>query len=116
MPIARAFGLVLLVGLAVWLIRPGNVHAQRDSPAAVALVGAAAPLPVFVMNGLAPGLPEGFVAGTSWRFTTWTVPSNLSFVVTVQKTLGGWAFLKTSADEKPRWYYVPQMPGSWEQQ
>ena len=112
----KASGLVLLTVLAALLVRPGKVHAQRDSPPAVAQVGAASPLPVFVINDLAPGLPAGFVPGTSWRFTTWTVPSNLSFVVTVQKTVGGWAFLKTTADPKPRWYYVPQMPGSWEQQ
>jgi hypothetical protein len=112
----RTLGLVLLTVLAALFVSPGKVHAQRDSLPAVAQVGAGTPLPVFVINDLAPGLPAGFVSGTSWRFTTWTVPSNLSFIVTVQKTVGGWAFLKTTTDSKSRWYYVPQMPGSWEQQ
>ncbi len=111
-----ALALVLLAFLAALLVRPGKVQAQRDPPTTVAQVGAGSPLPVFVINDLAPGLPGGFVPGTSWRFTTWTVPSNLSFVVTVQRTVGGWALLITTTDPKPRWYYIPQMPGSWEQQ
>ena len=64
-----------------------------------------------------PALPEGFVPGTSWKFTTWTLPSSLTFTATVQKTDGGWAYLTVNADPtSSRWYYIPQMPGAWEPQ
>ncbi len=111
--------LILFVALLVALIfRPEHGSAQRNSPTAVAQVGAASPLPVYVVNDLRPSLPEGFVPGTSWRFTTWTVPSNLAFTVSVLKTEGGWAYLKLSDAQAtaPSWYYVPQMPGAWQLQ
>src|ERR1039457_1429377 len=88
----RTSGLVLLAILAALLFRPEKVRAQRDSPPAVAQVRAGSPLPVFMLNDLAPGPPSGFVSGTSWRFTTWTAPSNLSFIVTVRKTSAGGHF------------------------
>jgi hypothetical protein len=36
----------------------------------------------------------------------------------VQKISGGWALLTTSGSSPttPKWYYIPQMPGVWEQQ
>ena len=75
------------------------------------------PLPVYVVNDPPPALPEGFVAGTSWKFSTWTLPSSLTFTATVQKTEGGWAYLTVNADPTAtRWYYIPQMPGAWEPQ
>jgi hypothetical protein len=110
--------ILLVVLLLSVLLKPEKTIAQSKSAPSVAQVGPGSPLPVFVVNDLGPALPEGFIPGTSWKFTTWTVPSNLAFTVTVQKTEGGWAFLKltTGAQIVSRWYYVPQMPGAWEQQ
>ena len=101
------------------LIRPGKIHAQRNSPpASLAQVGVSAPLPVYVVNDPPSLLPEGFVPGSSWKFTTWTVPSTLTFTATVQKTEGGWAELTLSTDPPTtsKWYFIPQMPGVWETQ
>jgi hypothetical protein len=112
---------VALVLFAVFIIavmlKPGQIQAQRPAPA-VAQVGAGSPLPVYVVNDVPPALPEGFVPGSSWKFTTWTVPSTLSFTATVQKTEGGCAALTLSTDTQrtARWYYIPQMPGEWEPQ
>ena len=104
------------VGAAV-LIAPHAIRAQRAVPP-VAQVGVGSPLPVYVVNDPEPRLPGGFVPGTSWKFTSWTTPSSLTFVVSVQATSGGWASLTLSTDpeKKPKWYYVPQMPGAWELQ
>jgi hypothetical protein len=115
---ARQIPLILLAVLLIAvLIRPDKIEAQRNSPPAVAQVGAASPLPVYVVNDLPPTLPEGFVVGSSWKFTTWTVPSTLTFTATVQKIEGGWASLTVSTDPTTaRWYYIPQMPGAWEPQ
>jgi hypothetical protein len=113
---AKRAALVLPVLLAAGLfVRSGAVHAQKPAPT-VAQVGTGSPLPVYVVNDLSE-LPDGFVPGTSWKFTSWTVPSSLTFTVSVQKTEGGWALLTLSTDPqaKPKWYYVPQMPGAWEQ-
>jgi hypothetical protein len=111
---------VLLIASTALLIflflKPEKIHAQRNAPPATASVAASSPLPVYVVNELPPVLPEGFVPGSSWKFTTWTVPSTLTFTATVQKTEGGWAYLKLSTDSGSRWYYVPQMPGAWEPQ
>ncbi len=106
----------LLIGV---LLRPAKINAQRNSvPASLAQVGAASPLPVYVVNDPPSLLPDGFVPGSSWKFTTWTVPSTLTFTATVQKTEGGWAALTLSTDPPTasRWYYIPQMPGVWEAQ
>jgi hypothetical protein len=110
--------LILLALLISVLLRPEKIHAQRNSAPAVAQVGPGSPLPVFVVNDLPPALPDGFKPGTSWKFTSWTVPSTVTFTATVQKTEGGWAFLTLSTDAQTtsRWYYIPQMPGAWEQQ
>ena len=109
-------GLLLLTVLLVFaLLRPEMSVAQHPAAPPLAQVGPGSPLPVYVVNDARPALPEGFVPGTQWRFTTWTVPNSLTFTVMVQKAEGGWAFLKlTSEAQTPsRWYYVPQMPGSW---
>jgi hypothetical protein len=124
---ARHVPLILLPALLICvLLAPGSlfdslletVHAQRNSPPPVAQVGPASPLPVYVVNDPPPALPVGFVPGSSWKFTTWTVPSTLTFTATVQNTEGGWASLTLNTDPPgtSKWYYVPQMPGAWEPQ
>ncbi|HWE53840.1 MAG TPA: hypothetical protein VG273_28880 [Bryobacteraceae bacterium] len=102
---------------AVALFRPGLIQAQRNPPP-TASVGSGSPLPVYMVNEPAPLVPEGFLPGTTWKFTKWTTPNMLSFTATVQKTEGGWAYLavKTDTATASRWYYLPLMPGAWEQQ
>lgn len=111
--------LLLLVALAGagTLVKTGTVHAQKNVPP-TAQVGVSAPLPVYMVNDAPALLPDAFLPGTSWKFTSWTTPSSLTFVVSVQKIEGGWASLtlSTDPDAKPKWYYLPQMPGAWEQQ
>src|ERR1035438_3590528 len=101
---------VLLIVFAVFLIalllKPEKMRAQPKAAPAVAEVGVGSPLPVYVVNDPPPALPEGFVAGTTWKFTTWTVPSTVTFTATVQKTEGGWASLTLGADTTTRWYYI----------
>lgn len=106
---------VMLTGV---LLKPWKVRAQRGVPASLAQVGPASPLPVYVVNEPRPVLPDGFVPGSSWKFTTWTIPSTLTFTATVQKIEGGWAELNLSTDPPTtsKWYYIPFMPGVWEQQ
>jgi hypothetical protein len=82
-------------------------------------IGANAPLPVFITNPVGPeSLPTGFAPNTRWRFTTWTLPSVLTWTATVNQTSGPWANLTIEAEgvTSTRWYYVPNMPGSWEPQ
>ncbi len=112
----QAVSILLAVLLLAVLLKPGKIAAQRSPAPAVAQVGPTSPLPVYVVNDFPPALPEGFVPGTSWKFTTWTLPSTLTFTATVQKTEGGWAFLTLSTGNTSRWYYIPQMPGAWEPQ
>lgn len=100
-------------------VQPWKVHAQRNSPpASLAQVGVASPLPVYVTNEPEARLPTEFVPGSVWKFTTWTLPSTLTFTATVQKTEGGWAQLTLSTDPPTtsKWYYIPYMPGVWEKQ
>jgi len=116
---AKQVGIVAgLLVLAAALAGPQVIRAQRSGPPPVAQVGPGSPLPVYVVNEPSPALPDGFVPGTTWKFTTWTVPSTLTFSARVERTSGGWAFLtlQSEAPAKTRWYYVPQMPGAWEQQ
>ena len=119
---ARQLPLVLLAAAALLigvLLRPAKINAQHNSvPASLAQVGVGSPLPVYVVNDLPPLLPEGFVPGSTWKFTTWTLPSTLTFTATVQKTEGGWAQLTLSTDPPTtsKWYFIPQMPGVWEAQ
>ena len=44
-------------------------------------------------------LPDGFVPGTQWKFTTWTIPSTLTFTATVDKVAGGWAYLTVQTED-----------------
>jgi hypothetical protein len=114
----RQLTIILLATLLIAVfLKPGNIHAQRAVPP-VAQVGPSSPLPVYVVNEVPPVLPEGFTPGSSWKFTTWTIPSTLTFIATVQKTSGGWALLTTSGSSPatPKWYFIPEMPGVWEQQ
>jgi hypothetical protein len=110
--------LLLAVLLLSVLLRPGKIQAQRNPTPAVAQVGPGSPLPVYVVNDFPPVLPDGFVMGSSWKFTTWTVPSTISFTATVKQTEGGWALLTLNTDPPTtsRWYFIPQMPGAWELQ
>jgi hypothetical protein len=109
---------VLAAALICVFVQPGKIHAQRNPPTAVAQVGAGSPLPVYVVNDLPPQLPDGFVPGSSWKFTTWTVPSTLTFTAAVKQVEGGWALLTLNTDQPAasRWYYIPLMPGAWEVQ
>lgn len=113
----------MLVGASVavlltLLLNPAKTHAQQKGPAATAEVGVGSPLPVYVVNEPVARLPTGFAPGTSWKFTTWTIPSTLSFTATVQRVDGGWAYLtiNTESPAATRWYYIPMMPGAWEPQ
>jgi hypothetical protein len=110
--------LLCTVLIAVRLGGPQPVTAQRAAAPPLAQVGPGTPLPVYVVNEEPPLLPEGFVPGTLWTFTTWTIPSTLSFTATVEKVSGGWARLKlqTEASGKSKWYFIPEMPGVWEPQ
>lgn len=99
---------IVLGGVLSWV---GGVRAQ--SPV---LLGKDSPLAVFVTNA-SDRLPEDFVRGSRWRFTTWTVPTALTWTATVNATSGGWANLTITGDDRittTRWYYVSAMPGSWE--
>jgi hypothetical protein len=109
---------VSALALVVLLVTPEKTHAQQKAPPAAATVGVANPLPVYMVNEPPGLLPDGFESGTSWKFTTWTIPSSLTFTATVQKTQGGWAYLTIKNDQpaSTRWYYIPMMPGAWEPQ
>lgn len=110
-----ALGIVL----TAMLLRPVAIRAQRNAPpASLAQVGVNAPLPVYVTNEPPLRVPDGFVPGSSWKFTTWTIPSTLTFTATVKQVEGGWASLTLSTDPPTteKWYYIPYMPGAWEKQ
>ena len=109
---------VSALALVALLVKPEKTHAQQKAPPAAANVGVANPLPVYMVNEPPGLLPEGFEPNTSWKFTTWTIPSSLTFTATVQKTQGGWAYLTIKNDQPAatRWYYIPMMPGAWEPQ
>jgi hypothetical protein len=64
--------MALVVGVICATIWVQQVEAQSQP---VAQIGAGSPLPVYVTNPMQQiSLPEGFVQGSQWRFTTWTVP------------------------------------------
>lgn len=122
-PLSNRRALLSLAAVAAVLtgvfVQPWKVHAQRNGPpASLAQVGVASPLPVYVTNEPEATLPAEFVPGSVWKFTTWTLPSTLTFTATVQKTEGGWAQLTLSTDPPTtsKWYYIPYMPGVWEKQ
>lgn len=105
-----AIAVVVIVGCFAAWVR----HADAQSHAQI---GTNSPLPVYVTNPLAAmALPEGFTPGSKWRFTTWTMPSVITWTATVNKTSGGWVNLTIVADgvTSTRWYYLAAMPGSWE--
>jgi hypothetical protein len=107
---------IALLLLAVMIIALAS-QATRTEAQSPTQIGPASPLPVFVTN--TPPLPEGFVQGSRWRFTTWTTPSVLTWTATVNKTSGPWANLTVRYEDgqtSSRWYYIPAMPGSWDQQ
>lgn len=82
-------------------------------------IGPSSPLPVLVTNEGYSLLPDGFVSGSRWRFTSWTAPSTNSWICTVEATTGPWANLTIHAHDGTttrRWYNVPAMPGGWEKQ
>jgi len=109
----------LVVVIAAVLLRPAAIRAQRNAPPpSLAQVGVNAPLPVYVTNEPPPVVPDGFLPGTTWKFTTWTIPSTLTFTATVKQVEGGWAALNLSTDppSTAKWYYIPYMPGAWEKQ
>lgn len=90
---------------------------QRGQAQAPAQIGSSSPLPVYVTN--TPPLPEEFVSGSRWRFTTWTVPTVLTWTATVNSTSGPWAQLTVrteSGQVSTGWYYIPAMPGNWQKQ
>jgi hypothetical protein len=106
------FAIVIGCALVMW---PRSSRAQGNL--APVQIGANSPLPVFVTN--TPSLPDGFAAGSRWRFTTWTMPSVLTWTATVERTSGAWAYLTVRPEDgstHSRWYYIPAMQGSWEPQ
>lgn len=119
-PIALRVPVLLLVAVAFLAFHFGRVQAQdQNQPPAPARISANAPLPVFVTNSTGVQLlPEGFVPGSRWRFTTYTAPSVLTWVATVNKTSGPWANLTITEQQGSRtqWFYIAAMPGSWEPQ
>jgi hypothetical protein len=109
--------LVLVLLLFGFFLYPAHSQAQRTDAPTTAQIATSSPLPVFVTN--APTLPEGFVVGSKWRFTTWTTPSVFTWSATVQRTSGAWAQLLVSAEggrTSSGWFYIPALPGSWETQ
>jgi hypothetical protein len=113
--------LTLIATLLICLLfyRTETTRAQSAQPPTIAQVGPGSPLPVYVVNQEPQPLPEGFVPGSSWKFTTWTTPSTISWTATVEKISGGWARLQVHSDSGQTgngWYYIPQMPGGWEKQ
>ncbi len=100
-----------------FLLLIAAVVGQRGQAQSPVQVGIASPLPVYVTN--APALPDGFAPGTRWKFSTWTMPSVLSWTATVNRTSGAWAHLTVRGEDgssASRWYYLPAMEGSWEPQ
>lgn len=110
---------VVAIVITAVLLRPAAIRAQRNAPpASLAQVAVGSPLPVYVTNDPPPVVPDGFVPGSTWKFTTWTIPSTLTFTATIKQVEGGWASLTLSTDPPTteKWYYIPYMPGAWERQ
>ena len=114
-----ATGPRVLLALALSTIC-ATVWTDRVRAQSQAQIGVSSPLPVFVTNPSdAALLPEGFVSGSRWRFTTWTLPSVFTWTARVNRVNGPWANLTIAADDgstTTRWYYIAAMPGSWERQ
>ncbi|MGA2181872.1 MAG: hypothetical protein ABSH47_02475 [Bryobacteraceae bacterium] len=108
---------LLIIGAALVAIL-AVYGAQRNAPfpQQVAQVGPGYPFPVYVVNE--PSIPDEFVPGSTWRFTTWTVPNSMTWSARVEKVSGSWAYLTVQENEQSTsgWYYLPQMPGRWQKQ
>ena len=110
--------LLLIIGAALVAILAVYGAQRSNTPSAqqVAQGGVGSPLPVYVVNE--PSIPDDFVPGSTWRFTTWTVPNSMTFSARVDKVSGSWAYLTVQESEQSTsgWYYLPQMPGLWQKQ
>ena len=115
---SRSRSHLLFVLAALVCTAAADTISTQTQPTA-AQIGPSTPLPVFVTNEGNSLLPEGFVVGSRWKFTSWTAPSTTSFVGMVQATTGPWANLTVRASDgtaTTRWYNVPAMPGGWEKE
>jgi hypothetical protein len=113
---SRRFVYCILLALAALLCSAQTFSSQTQTSAQI---GQSSPLPVFITNEGYCLLPEGFVPGSRWRFTSWSAPSSLSWIGTVQPTTGPWVNLTIQTHDgttTTRWYNVPAMPGGWEKQ
>jgi len=103
-------GAALLLALALYGAQRGGVSQQ------VAQIGPLAPMPVYVVNEAT--VPDDFTPGSTWQFTTWTIPNAFSWTATVERVSGGWAFLNVTQNGQTvsGWYYIPNMQGFWRRQ
>jgi hypothetical protein len=110
--------LLLLIAFALVAILAayGAQRGYSPAPQSAAQIGPGSPLPVYVVNE--PSMPDDFVPGSTWRFTTWTVPNSMTWTARVEKVSGSWAYLTVQASDQTTagWYYLPQMPGCWQKQ
>ena len=108
--------LIIGAGLVAILAVYGAQRANAPFPQQVAQIGPGSPLPVYVVNE--PSIPDDFVPGSTWRFSTWTVPNSMSWLARVEKVSGSWAYLTVQESEQTSsgWYFIPQMPGRWQKQ
>ena len=106
---------VLLIAGAALVIAIA-LYGQRAYPGSqqVAQVGPLSPLPVYVVNE--PSMPDDFVPGSTWQFTTWTVPNAMTWTAHVEKVSGSWAYLSVQGNAQltSGWYYLPRMDGFWQ--
>jgi hypothetical protein len=106
----------ILLLLAALVCAADTMNTQTQPTAQIAQ---STPLPVFVTNQGHYLLPEGFVPGSRWRFTSWSGPSTISWIGAVQATSGPWANLTIQANDgttTTRWYNMMALPGGWEKQ
>jgi hypothetical protein len=109
----------LLIAGALLVVIVALYGAQRSytpGPQSVAQVGPGSPFPVYVVNE--PSMPDDFIPGSTWQFTTWTVPNAMTWTAHVEKVSGSWAYLtvQTNAQSTSGWYYLPRMDGFWQKQ
>jgi hypothetical protein len=84
------------------------------------LVKAPLPLPVTVVNtDTGPGLPQGFVPGSVWRYyPNMSAPASAITTFAVKQVQpSGWALLEPRPATSPSafWCYVPGLGGFWGQ-
>jgi hypothetical protein len=108
--------LCVIGGVLVGILAVSAAQRYSSAPQQVAQIGSGSPLPVYVVNELA--MPDDFVPGSTWKFTTWTVPNSMTWVARVEKVSGSWAYLTVQDSEltSSGWYFIPQMPGRWQKQ